>query len=279
MQSLRQLGAGFVLAFASFALVIGAFSLSMLEGGLNPIQAVSPSTIPNINTPVLLPTLPPIPAAGITETATQISSPSPTASLPPPPTNCPPPTGWQAIILLPFDTLENLSSRYLTSPTELILNNCLISNTLMPGSILYVPANRITNTATTSFSLPSATLIPCGAPIGWTGRYQVQTGDTLFKISGLYRVTVNQIQLANCMGNNTQITPGQLLIVPNVATSTITVTPLVLIFASNTATLTNTATLPASPTALPTFTASPSPAPSATTAPSATSVPTPTTQP
>ncbi len=227
MQSLRQLGAGFVMIFAFLLLVLGAFSISLMEGGLTPPAPVTVTPSPALAAGEL-PTLPALP---ILQSPTSQPTASPSPTLPPPPTNCPPPIGWQGVIVQPFDTLESLAASYQVSAADIIQQNCLLSTNLMPGSILYLP---VTATSTTAFFLPSATIRACGPPPTWTATYIVQQGDTLFKISVLYRVTVTQLQQANCLVNINQITPGQVLRVPNVATSTPSATPLILIFPTNT---------------------------------------------
>jgi LysM repeat protein len=92
--------------------------------------------------------------------------------------------------------------------------NCLLSPSIPPGSILYVPPQ------------PTQTPIPCGPPAGWI-IYIVKQQDTLFHISTLYRTTVPQLQAANCLGNSTLIITGQSLYVPNVVviTPTKSITP------------------------------------------------------
>jgi LysM repeat protein len=80
------------------------------------------------------------------------------------------------------------------------------------------------------------TAVHCGPYSGWVKNYVVQPGDTLYHISTLYRTTVNALQAANCQ-QNTIIVPGELLWVPNVATSTPGVT-IIPTFATPTETLT-----------------------------------------
>lgn len=93
--------------------------------------------------------------------------------------------------------------------------------------------NTPTPTATTGPSAtPSMTSTPtytlmavdCGPPLGWV-LHTVRTGETLESLSALYRVSVADLQDANCRGTMTFIVPGEKLYVPNVATSTPTFTP------------------------------------------------------
>ncbi len=255
MQSLRQLGYGFLLGALSTLIVLGAFSVAMAVGDMVPAPIATET--PQVVFPTELPTLPLIssPVAG----APQLPSltPSPTFTAPPPPTTCPPPANWQAIVVQPYDSLASLAQAYQSTPDALRQANCLLSDELVSGSFLYVPI------------LPTITRIPCGAPAGWV-IYIVKPGDSLYRLSLLYRVSVSQLQSANCMFT-TLITAGQRLYVPNVATSTPSFTP----WLSETPSQTPSETLTAAPpseTPPPPATESPSltpttPAPTNTTAP------------
>jgi LysM repeat protein len=198
MQALRQLGGGLILGLLSVVIVIGGISLALAEG-----YVPQPPPTPTETQPVF-PSAP-------TETASSTSlipSPTETATASPiPPTNCPPPSGWVLVMIQPGDTLEILAVRYRTTPEALMAANCLVSPILLPGYGIYVPP------------VPTITPIPCGAPYGWV-QYIVQPGDSLYHISQLYRVTVSELQQANCLGNSTTIYTGQKLWVPNVPPST-----------------------------------------------------------
>ncbi len=62
--------------------------------------------------------------------------------------------------------------------------------------------------------LPFHTQVPpCGSPNTWVV-YIVQSGDSLYRISQIYRVTVAELQRANCLGSSTTLHTGQLLYVP-----------------------------------------------------------------
>jgi len=257
MQSLRQMGAGIMLGIISVVVVLGGFSLAMAEGGLIPAADAATSTpgspaaiIVTIYPTVPLPTLAVTPNVlpAITDTLAVITA-TASLTLTPPPTLtlCQPPAGWLPIVIQPYDTLGSLSLVYRTSVEILRTKNCLPTDQLVAGSILYVPP------------LPTSTFVPCGAPAYW-GRYVVVPGDTLYHISQLYRVTVAQLMLANCLYTS-NISAGQVLRVPNVVTST------------------PGASLTPFPTAIPPFTPTPSQPTPATEVPTATTeVPSPTAQ-
>ncbi len=253
MGSLRQVGAGILLGVISIIVILGGFSLALVEGGalpaasaasptLTPTPAISSTlfptlSVPSTNTPQIIQITD---TPSITPTSTSILPTAGLASLTPASTLtiCPPPAGWLPIVVRSYDTLTSLAQTYHTSVDLLRTKNCLLNDQLVTGSILYVPS-----------LLPSATFMACGAPAGWV-YYTVLPGDTLYHISQLYRVSVNQLMQANCM-RTTNINVGQRLRVPNVATST----------------------PPASDTPLPTVTEMPSALPSDTSAPD-TSTPT-----
>ncbi|KAF0106734.1 MAG: outer membrane adhesin like proteiin [Anaerolineaceae bacterium] len=191
MRTARQVLLGLFVALASLGLILGGFSLSLIEGG----PAAPASPVPSATW------MPFTPLAGPTGT------PASTSTLPPTPVNCPPPPGWVPYLVQPGDTLDLLAWRYNVTAGEIAAANCLLTETLVPGSLLYLPPS------------PTATPIPCGPPRGWV-IYYVQFGDTLYRISQSYGITVLELQQANCMGNSTLIRVGQALYVPPWATRT-----------------------------------------------------------
>lgn len=212
MQTVRQLAGSTLLAFLSLLLVAGGISLALAESyvpaaTLTATQTSTPVFVfitPTSTFPLLVAT------ASLTPTLTE--------TLPPPPTSCPPPSGWVAIKVQPFDTLDSLALQYKTTPELLSQANCLFSSNLAPGALLYVPP------------VATPTVVACGPPAGWV-RYSVQAGNTLFSLSQAFGVSVAQLQQANCMPySQTVINAGQQIWVPNVATRTPTLTPISIIF-------------------------------------------------
>ncbi len=258
MQNLRQLGSSILFAAISLVLVLGGLSMALAEDGINkPPPTITESRVPTreagtSSTPSLLATIAPI------------ASPSLTATIPPP-TSCPPPSGWVTYIVQVGDTLEIVAARHGIALKTLKDANCLLKSTLIPNTLLYVPPTS------------TATFIPCGPPAGWIF-YTVQVGENLYRISLKYRVSIAELQLANCMGFSTQIKVGQKLYVPNVATSTpvFTKTPSSTMTPSPSATLsTPLPTSTATETSI-TSTQTPTPTESPTLTSTATSTPLPT---
>ncbi|NPV75878.1 MAG: LysM peptidoglycan-binding domain-containing protein [Anaerolineae bacterium] len=211
MRTFHDLFSGLVAGGLSLLLVFGALSLSLIEGAstssLVADNTTKPATLDLQETSTTTPVLPP----------TRIIP-----TLPAAPTTCPPPANWNAYTLSGSDTLSTLSEIYQISIQDIKKYNCLISDNLLPGTIIYLPpltptATQVltqTNTATI-FAAPMITRSSCGPPAGWV-RYIVKPNDTLFGIGLAYGVGVNQLQDANCLEGSTLIYAGQSLYVPNV---------------------------------------------------------------
>src|SRR5512140_1095279 len=189
MKNVWQVVRGILIALVSVGLLFGGLSLSLAEANLRSPAAtvVVTSTLPSTLTPTftLEPTVTPTLKTFATEsdTATPLP-PTSTPTLPPPPTNCPPPAGWVAYFIKTGDTLSLLSTRYRVGVANLKQANCLSTSELVPGSIIYIPPS------------PTQTRIPCGPPAGWVLSF-VQKGDTLFRLSQAFGITVSQLQVAN----------------------------------------------------------------------------------
>jgi len=210
MQNARQAFWGIFTALVSIALTLGALLLSMTEGNLHtPASTLLPTS-------TLLPSIPPVRQSStpLPDTATpllliqtptpllptQTPTPTLTLTLTPSLTNCPPPQGWLPYTVKAGDTLNGLALLYKETSVEISQANCLGTNDLLPGMIIYLPP------------VPTRTPVPCGAPKSWV-LYIVRQGDTLYRLSQAYGVTVTDLEKANCLtGSLIQI--GQSLYVP-----------------------------------------------------------------
>jgi LysM repeat protein len=212
----RALGNALAVALISIVLVLGALSISLVE--------FAPQAIPAVTHQSPFSTLPVAPAATyqslITETAsgqtlpiitpteTITSTPTITATVP---STCAIPAGWGQVQVQTYDTLENIAARYRIDPFQLRDMNCLPGNSLLPGSILYVPPVA-TNTA-----------VICNQGMnGWTKNYTVRRGDTFYSISRSYSTNAALMKNVNCRSSDT-IYPGEVLWVPIVVA---TLTPM-----------------------------------------------------
>ncbi|MGD8405404.1 MAG: LysM peptidoglycan-binding domain-containing protein [Anaerolineales bacterium] len=234
MDVLRQIGGSILLAMFSVALVIGGISLALAESyvpEIPPTPTETSAPVPVFNSPTPQPIVLPTQTLFI-----------PSATVPPP-TTCPPPTGWVPITVQPGDSLATLASEFQVTSAQLSIANCLFSNSLLTGSIIYVPP------------VPTKTIRPCGPPAGWV-RYTVQPGNTMTSLSLAFGVSISQLQFANCMSSTQYyLAVGQSIWVPNIptrtpyATATRTLTPVIIVFPTSTRTATSSPTSTISPTA------------------------------
>ncbi|MEN6408712.1 MAG: LysM peptidoglycan-binding domain-containing protein [Anaerolineaceae bacterium] len=212
MNSSSRFASGIFTALLTSLIAIGSLSLSLAEGQTGGSTVLSPTATVNTSGEIT-------PAAGTL--SAQTFTPSATPTITPtfaPPSSCPIPRGWITYTILPGDTLESLADAHHITVDELVAANCLTTQQLIPNTVLYLPA------PTGAGSSPTATTEACGAPLNWVP-YIVQSNDTLYRLSIAFRVSVYEIQLANCMGASTLIRTGDRIYVPNVPTTTPTNTP------------------------------------------------------
>jgi LysM repeat protein len=209
MSALRQVTLGILAAVLSVGIILGSLSLALTEGNLSVSRTLSAT--PTLTSTIFTPEGPVAEASPTVEVATLAAlvelSPTPSPILtstptPPIPTNCPPPDGWSPVTVQAGDSLEGLAEFYNTLPGTLAEANCLLTQDLIPGVVLYVPGIP-----------PTEPPVQCGPPYGWV-LYTVRPGDTLYALSKIFGVTVFQLQSANCLGNSTLIRVGQRLYVP-----------------------------------------------------------------
>jgi LysM repeat protein len=261
MKTLFQLTTGLLAALAMVAFVFGALLLSLSED-TGFAMAGATAEVEQSPTSATTPVTPP---PGITLV---VSSPTPSPSMAVPgPTLCPAPLGWRLYTVRAGDQIDILAAEAGVPVDQLVRANCLISATLLPGTLLYLPPlPTATSTATAAagpsitpihtftVAAPAATNTPpqasCGPVRGWV-LYTVQPNDTLFKLSQAFGVSVWQLQQANCLNSNL-IRAGTRIYVPNIPTRT----PVIQDTATPTPTLTET---PAPPSLTPTDTLVPVP--------------------
>jgi LysM repeat protein len=205
MHNARQVFWGIVIALGSIILTLGALSLSLTEANLKAANTESPSatstripTNTNTQTPVVQSVTPIVfTPTVVTPTIVPASqTPVPSATF----TICPAPIGWKAYTIKAGDTLDGLALIYHINSADIRAANCLTTGILVPGSIIFLPP------------APTRTPTPCGPPRGWLVNI-VQQGDTLYRLSKGYGVTVTELQRANCI-SGTLIHVGQTLYVP-----------------------------------------------------------------
>jgi hypothetical protein len=309
MKDIRQVVLGVLAALFSSVILLGSLTLSLAEGGK--LVALIPSRTSTLApTPTDSPTPPPPPPTTRPGEPTYTPSPtplptatptdSPTPTLLPTAANCPQPDNWKSILVPLGATLYSLAEAYEVTPQLMADKNCMLLTTgeLPAGATIYVPRRS-----------PTPTKLACGPYRGWVHGYVIKPGDTLSRLSQIFGVSINQLQVANCLGNSVAIQAGQLFWVPFIPTPVPTRTPArtptpipprtstptnpPAVTPSDTPTdqptrtprptipptnppgPTSTATRTAVPTAIPTNTQTPSPTPVATDTPVPTDTPTP----
>jgi LysM repeat protein len=247
---LREALGGLLFAVITVSTVLGGIVVAFYETGEGfplptAIAQITPS--PVAPTPFLFFT--PLPVTPPTEAPLPVATSTP--CLPSPPAD------WTPIIVGPEDTLVSLASRTGASAQAIAQVNCVDPNSVFAGAVLFLPP-----VAPTPIVGQTPTIVACGPPPGW-GFYTVQPGDTLFRLSLRFGVTILEIQQANCL-TGVAISAGQRIFLP--PGPIITNTPSIIII---------TATSSVTPIPPPTFTSAPQPTPTA--APPTNTSPAPTT--
>jgi LysM repeat protein len=208
MQGFRDLGNALVVALISVGLIIGALSISLVEFVPEAAPTATDNMFASPKPLTATSTLPPslVPTLGLESPLPNITSTS--TNTPTPPSSCLPPAGWTQITIRISETLDSIAARYRTTKEQLRAANCLFTDNLITGSILYVPP--VTTNA-------PAVCIPGRA--GWVNNYIVQSGDSIFRIGYNHYTTSAAMMTANCRTSEI-IHPGEILWVPNVATRT-----------------------------------------------------------
>ncbi|MBN1261443.1 MAG: LysM peptidoglycan-binding domain-containing protein [Anaerolineae bacterium] len=273
-ENLGRIGSVLLSGIALFLMILGSASLSRLDPAL---IVARPTRISLAPTATRYPTV----------TPTTISPPAPTPTAAPTPTprsvlveTCATIPGWLPYIVQPGDTLFRLALRYNLSAFALMEANCLGSQDIAPGDLLYLPPLAVMT--------PTPQPYVCGPPPDWR-IVIVQWGDTLYSLSRQYGVSIYEIQMANCL-RGTKILAGQRLFLPPV----MVITPTRIPSPTRTATPTRTPTQTPTPTGMPvtptltltptltptgTWTATPTPTPGVTVTPTRTATPPPTATP
>ncbi|HPH97442.1 MAG TPA: LysM peptidoglycan-binding domain-containing protein [Anaerolineaceae bacterium] len=276
MKTVVQLAGGMLLGLISLLVVVGTLSLSLIESqtiAVVPTDAPAADTatpMPEASPTSVEPSLTPAPGemtATPQPTLTRTTAPSKTFA---PPTECPPPQGWSVYMIQNDDTLTSLAQKYRVTVEQIIHANCLMTSSLLPGTILYLPSLPKSTATVTLTPEKGCPVIPSS----WV-LYRIQRGDTLNKLSLAVGISVSEIQRVNCMGASTLLVTNQTIYLPRLPQQvTSTRTP---IFAP-TLTATYSAPVPPTPTAESTSTAGPTstPEPSSTPEPTLTQPPTPT---
>jgi LysM repeat protein len=118
-------------------------------------------------------------------------------------------------IVRPGDTLGRIARLFNTNVETLAqLNGIVNINQIQVGQQLMLPAEQqaqVSPEATPTTSAAPATPVPSARP---QATYTVRPGDSLYKISLMFRVSISDIAQANNLSNRNRIYVGQTLIIP-----------------------------------------------------------------
>ncbi|MBU2580550.1 MAG: peptidoglycan DD-metalloendopeptidase family protein [Alphaproteobacteria bacterium] len=133
----------------------------------------------------------------------------------------------EAITVVRGDTLYGLSRRHGVSVAELMTVNGLDDSKLKIGQTLNLPAGatraslspRDTKTRPAPPREVVAEADPANVPATWNGRYEMQPGDSLYKVAKQYGVRTAELQRYNSITDPRRMRPGTVLRVPGGATA------------------------------------------------------------
>ncbi len=192
MKNARQALWGIIIALAAVLLIMGGVTLSLAEGNaLQTTSTLSPSLSPTWHVITL-----------------QVFS--PVALSPTPPAMVTATPGLPSFLPTETPPTPSLSPTGAIAPATPTRTPSAISTSISTATTLKTP----TPAAPTLSRTPTA----CVAPADWV-IYTVKRGDTLYKLSQIYDISVAKLQSANCMGNSVILQVGQKLFVPPGATS------------------------------------------------------------
>jgi murein DD-endopeptidase MepM/ murein hydrolase activator NlpD len=109
------------------------------------------------------------------------------------------------------DTLSSIAEA-----TGVALEQLASLNAIEAGDQLYIGQTLVLPVQTAPISGQPAISLPSEGERTTEVRYSVQPGDTLYKISQQFEVTIESITLANAISDPTRIFAGQVLIIPGV---------------------------------------------------------------
>jgi LysM repeat protein len=265
----------------SLLMVLGSIIAAIAEGqGSSGSKPTSPAQATDTPTMTIFVSLTPTHSSPTTTTTrehTQTITSSPPSATPAPPTatktqattptECTPPHDWKPYFVQPGNTLKELAQEYGITIGNLKTANCLQTDNLEPGSVIFIPSRTSQssqNSDPPKEPKPTKTPLPdiptCGPPSGWV-QYTVVAGDNLYRLGIAFGVNVSDLQWANCMGSATTIQAGSNLWVPNRPTNTPDLTD------TKTPTKTSTHTPSPTNTSTPTDTATSTPTPTDTSTP------------
>ncbi len=200
--AMRELLLGLLFSTLSTGIVFGAASIAFLEKqsavlvmqDQNPPDlAAQPETVANLEL----------------EMENYVSA-TPLVEASPSTSRCSIPHGWLSYEIRNGDTLELLAAAVNLSVQVLKEANCLVGNSLIPGSTIYLPSEL---PPVTTVLAATAAQITCTPPPNWT-EHILQPDENLLMLSQKYHVRIADLIAANCYQNATILRPGDIIFLP-----------------------------------------------------------------
>jgi LysM repeat protein len=215
--ALRELLLGLLFSILSIGTVFGAASIALLEKQ-SPLSAAAP--VVQDQNAAILPDAPET-ETNLSQDVENIASNAPLIEANPSPTRCATPQGWISYKIRNGDSLELLAAAVNVSVQVLKEANCLVGDSLIPGSTIYLPSDI---PSVTSTFVATAAQIACTPPPNWT-EHIMQPDENLLSLSQKYHVRIADLISANCYQNATILRAGDTIYLPYPEITTPTPTP------------------------------------------------------
>jgi membrane-bound lytic murein transglycosylase D len=116
---------------------------------------------------------------------------------------------WDRYVIQPGDTLGAIAQKFATRVSVLQQVNNITGSRIVAGSSLLIPRSSLTGVDITP---PAVVLAATNTQPVPSGIYTVQSGDSLWRIAGRYRMTVNELAQWNNLDISATLQPGQSLL-------------------------------------------------------------------
>lgn len=212
--AMRELLLGLLFSILSTGIVLGAASIALLERQSHLPATVLAAQDQNAD---ILPAEPGM-ETNLLQEMESLTSGAPLLEASPSPSRCAIPQGWLSYEIRNGDSLELLAAAVNLSIQALKEANCLVVDSLIPGSTIYLPSEI---PPVTTMLAATAVQITCNPPPNWT-EHILQPDENLLMLSQKYHVRIADLIAANCYQNATILRPGDIIYLPypEIATQT-----------------------------------------------------------
>ena len=163
-----------------------------------------------------------------------LSGSAPAAVAPTPIATAPAPSATGSYTIAKGDTISRIAAKYgVTTQAMLTANSLSWSSIIYPGQKLVIPGQAAATPAPVLDAAPVSSVTPTPTPavtpvvvptpaVAVNGSYVIQSGDNLSKIAAKFGVTLTSLLGANGLSTSSIIYSGRTLVIPGVATTTVT---------------------------------------------------------